>query len=138
MWGSLAATHSAFYAILSCEAWRASYLAKERALDDAGDQGLVRESSLRCGRRVFGIRRKIRIRIYIDDEGGAGRIHTKIDASIATEPEQDPAGQRELLERLGQFGLVLLKTEAAQRADIGGAVGRPFAVVTVNLGRVDL
>jgi hypothetical protein len=56
------------------------------------------------------------LKLYVDDEGLAGRIDTKIDARIAAEAEQGPGGQRELLERLGKFGLVLLQTEAAQCA----------------------
>ena len=91
----------------------------KRALDDAGDQVLVRESSLRRSGSVFGIRGKIRVWIYVDDEGGAGRIDTKIDARIATESEQGPTGQRKLFERRGQFWLVLFQTEAAHCADIG-------------------
>src|SRR5512147_2734399 len=100
----------------------------KRALDDAGDQVLVRESSLRCSGSVFAIPGKIRVWIYVDDEGFAGRIDTKIDARIATESEQGPAGQCELLERRGQFWFVLFQTEAAHGADIGCAVGCPFAI----------
>ena len=88
----------------------------KRALDDAGDQVLVRQSSLRCGGSVFSIRGKIRVWIYVDDEWGAGQIDTEIDARIATESEQGPAGQRDSLERLGQFWLVLFKPEAAHLA----------------------
>ena len=110
----------------------------KRAVDDAADQVLVREPSLcRCG-RVFRIRCKIRVWVYVDDEGRAARIDTKIDARIASETEQGPGGQRELLERLGKFGLVLFQTEAAQCADIGRAVRRPFGVVAEDLGRVGL
>ena len=47
-----------------------------------------------------------------------------------------PRGQRELLERLGKFGLVLFETKAAQSADIGGAVRRPFGIIAVYLVRV--
>jgi hypothetical protein len=58
----------------------------KRTLNDAADEVLVRESSLcRCG-RVFRIRCKIRVWVYVDDEGRAGRIDTKIDARIKARP----------------------------------------------------
>ena len=90
----------------------------KRALGDAADQVLVREPSLcRCG-SVFRIHRKIRVWVYVDDEGYAGRIDTKIDARIVAKPEQSLGGQRELLKRVGQFGLVPFQT-AAFSGDIG-------------------
>src|SRR4029078_1378267 len=98
----------------------------------------IREPSLcRCG-SVFRVRRKIRGWIYVDDEGRAGRIDTKIDAGIAANPEQVPARQRKLLEHLGKFGLMVFEPETAQRTDIGWAIRRPFGVVAVDLGRMRL
>src|SRR6478672_1290640 len=109
---------------------------RNRALYDAADQVLVRESSLcRCG-RVFRIRCKIRVGIYVNDEGRATRIDTKIDTRITVELEQGPGSQGELPKHLGKFGLLLFETETAQCADIGGAIRCPFGVVAEDLGRV--
>ena len=58
----------------------------------------------------------------------------QVDARIATESEQGPAGLRELLEHSGQFWLVMFETETAHRADIGCAVWRPFTIVSIDLG----
>src|SRR4029450_2176776 len=102
----------------------------KRALDDAGDQILVGESSFRRGGSVFTIRRKVRVWIYVDDEG--------CSASIATEPEQHPTSQRELLEPIGHFRLTVFQTEAPRRADIGGAVRCPFAIVAIDFGGMDV
>jgi hypothetical protein len=84
-----------------------------RALHDAADQVLLRDPSFcRCG-RVFRIRCKIRVWIYLDDEGLAGRIDTKIDARIAAEPEPGPGGQRELLERFGKLPIEIGQSASA-------------------------
>src|SRR6476660_8796599 len=108
---------------------------RNRTLYDAADQVLIGESSLcRCG-RVFRIRCKIRVWVYIDDEGRAGRIDTKIDARITAETEKGPSGQRELLECFGKFGLVVFQAKAAQYASVGRAVRSPFGVVAEDLGR---
>ena len=56
-------------------------------------------ASLCRGGSIFRIQCKIRVWIYVDDEGRAVRI----DVRIAAEPEQVPASQRKLLKRLGQF-----------------------------------
>src|SRR6478609_5075671 len=107
---------------------------RKRALYDAADQVLVRESGLyRCG-RVFRIRREIRVWVYVNDEGRAARIDTKIDARITVELEQGPGGQGELPKHLGKFGLLLFQTETAQCADIGGAIRCPFGVVAEDFG----
>ena len=106
----------------------------KRAFNDVGDQVWIRKSSPRSRGSVFGIPGKIRVWIYVDDVGDAGRVDTKIDARIATESEQGPAGPRGSLEHSGQLWLVLFQTEASYGADVGRAVGRPFAIVSIDLG----
>jgi hypothetical protein len=58
----------------------------KRVLDDAADQVLVREPDLCCRGSVLRIQCKIRVWVYVDDEGRAGWIDTKIESRIAAEP----------------------------------------------------
>ena len=51
--------------------------------------------------------------------GSPCAIEAEIDARIARQREQVPAGEREVFELGGKLGVLGFKTEAARRADIG-------------------
>ena len=87
---------------------------RKRALFDAADRVLVRESGLYCCGRVFRIRREIRVWVYVNDEGRATRIDTKIDTRITVELEQGPGSQGELPKHLGKFGLLLFQATCSE------------------------
>src|SRR5262245_47612850 len=105
-------------------------------LDDSADQVLVREPSLCRSRSEARIWSKKRVWVHVDNERLAGRIDAKIEAGIAAQPEQIPAGQRQLLELLGKFGLIPFQAEAARSTVVGPAVRRPFCVEIHDLRRV--
>ena len=56
-------------------------------------------------------------------DGSPCAIEAEIDARIARQREQVPAGERELFELDGKLRALGLQTEAARRADIGSLSG---------------
>src|SRR6516165_12026109 len=106
----------------------------KRGLDDAADHGVIGESSLRGRSGEASVRAEARIHVDLKDEGAALRVDAEIYAGIAGETEQAPAGQRKLLQERSKLRLITLKSEAAGRADIALAIGRPLGIVTHDLG----
>ena len=104
--------------------------------NDSADQILVREPSLCRSHSEARIWSKKRVWVYVDHERLAGWIDAKIEAGIAAQPEQVPAGHRQLLEFLGKFGLPPFQAEAARCTDIGSAVRFSFCIEIHDLGRV--
>ena len=107
----------------------------KRGLDDRPDHGLIQISRLFRRGGVTGIGAETGIHVHFEDCGLALRVEAEIDAGIAREREELPAGEREACELGGKLRVLGFQTEAARRADIGRAVRRPFGVIADDPGR---
>src|SRR3990172_10747800 len=104
--------------------------APKRGLDDAPDQDLIVQPGLKRRSGKARVEAKTRIHVDLEDERRARFIDAEVDTRIAVKPEQVPAGQREARQCRRERRLLPLDAEAARRAVIGLAAGRPFGVVT--------
>jgi hypothetical protein len=107
----------------------------KRSFDDSPDHGLVGQFRLRRRRGEARVGAQAGIHVNFENRRLAFAIEAEIDARIARQREQVPAGKREVFELGGERGVLGFNTEAARRADIGVAVGGPFGVVADDLGR---
>ena len=89
--------------------------ASKLVLDDAADHFVIGEPG---GYRRSGEARVVAdagIHVHLENEGRAGAIDPEIDARIAVDPEQIPAGDSKPVQFGGKLGLVLLEPESARR-----------------------
>ena len=91
--------------------------ASKLVLDDAADHFVIGEPA--CDRRSGEARvgAEAGIHVHLENEGRAGAIDAEIDARIAVDPEQIPAGDGKPVQFGGELGLVLLEPESARRTD---------------------